>query len=155
MPLISQMKTSNFLSRGDVANGPILGLMLNVAQENVAMKGQPEELKWCLNFSNIEKPLVLNQVNMQLIAKIVGSENTDDWTGKQIVIYDDPTITFGGRVTGGLRVRAPKQRPAPAVPPAPRPASHTQPPPAPAPAPMAAHPPQPDFPPPEDDDVPF
>jgi hypothetical protein len=157
MPYISQMKTSKFLSRGDCAQGPILGTMLNVSQENVAKEGADDELKWCLHFSNIEKPLVLNQINMQLIAKIAGSENTDDWTGKQIVIFDDPSVSFGGKITGGLRVRAPKIKTPPSVPPAPRPAAHAQ---APAPGsriytpnPVAPTPaPQPE---PEEDDIPF
>jgi len=119
------------------------------------MQGAEEELKWCLHFSNLEKPLVLNMTNMQLISKITGSENTDDWTGKQIVIYNDPTISMGGRITGGLRVRAPKVRPAApasAMPPAPRPAAHVAPPPRPAPAPVVE--PLADDPG-NDDDVPF
>ncbi len=150
MPDISQMKSSNFLSQGDVLERPILATMLGVTQENVAKKGAEEELKWCLNFSNVEKPMVLNQINMQLIAQITGSTRTENWAGKQIVIYNDPTVSFGGRVTGGLRVRAPKVRnTAPAVPPAPRPAAHTPPAPTVPAVPAESNTPV------EDDDVPF
>ena len=144
MPDIAQMKNNKFLSQGDLLAGPILAIMDHVSQENVAKQGAEEELKWCLHMRNVEKPMVLNSTNLQLIAQITGQTNTDNWPGKQIVIYNDPTISMGGRITGGLRVRAPRLKPpAPAVPPAPRPATH-------APAPPTFEPAEP-----ADDDVPF
>jgi len=121
MPDISQMKSSKFLAQGDCINGPKLLIMNIVTQENVAKQGADEELKWCLHFTNEEKPLVLNQINMQMIAKITGHTNTDDWTGKQIVVYFDPAVAMGGKITGGLRVRAPRIKPAVTAAPAPAP----------------------------------
>lgn len=80
-------------------------------QENVAKQGAPEELKWVLSFNEIDKPMVLNSVNGQLIAQITGSEDSDGWTGAQIELYNDPNIMFGGKLTGGIRVCAPGARP--------------------------------------------
>jgi hypothetical protein len=65
-------------------------------------------MKYALYFEELEKPMVLNSTNGQLIAKIVGSDETDEWAGKQIVLYHDPNISFQGRLVGGIRVRAPK-----------------------------------------------
>lgn len=104
MPRVHEMKTSKFLKREDVGEGMVC-LIVGVSQENVAKEGAEPELKWCLHFANIDKPLVLNTTNMTLIAKFLGSDNTDDWMGKKIMLYDDPAVSFGGKLTGGIRVR--------------------------------------------------
>jgi hypothetical protein len=38
----------------------------------------------------------------------MGSDNTDDWIGKQIVLFVDPSVSFAGKIVGGIRLRAPK-----------------------------------------------
>ena len=75
---------------------------------NVAAEGAPEEMKWCLSFRETEKPMVLNSTNAQIIALITGQEITEKWTGSRLVLYDDPNIQFGGKLTGGIRARAPR-----------------------------------------------
>lgn len=83
-----------------------------ITQENVAKSGAPEELRWCIHFEECDKPAVLNSTNGQIIASIVKSEETDNWAGHKIVLYDDPTVSFGGKLVGGIRVRAPRNQPA-------------------------------------------
>jgi hypothetical protein len=43
-------------------------------------------------------------------------DDTDDWIGKQVILYNDESIQFAGKVTGGLRFKrlktAAKPRPA-------------------------------------------
>jgi len=141
MPHISALKQSKFLTRSDVGTG-VLVTIREVFQENVAKEGAPEELKWCIAFDECEKPMVLNSTNGQIIAGITKADDTDNWPGHKIVLYDDPNVSFGGKLVGGIRVRAPRgqaAKPAPAKSPA-----------RPAPAPELE--PQPDEP---QDDVPF
>lgn len=138
MPNINDLKKSNFLSKSDVQQ-PILVTIRGYEQLNVAKEGAPEDLKYALNFNEVEKPFVLNSTNGQIIASVTGSEDFDGWIGKQIVLYFDPNISFGGKLTGGIRCRAPKKAAAVAAP-APKAA------PAPAAAPVE---------PPDDDGVPF
>lgn len=52
--------------------------------------------------------MVLNSTNGQLIAQILKSDETDLWKGQKVVLYDDPSVSFGGKLTGGIRVRAPR-----------------------------------------------
>lgn len=52
--------------------------------------------------------MVLNATNGQIIAGIVKSEETDTWPGNKIVLYDDPNVSFAGKLTGGIRARAPR-----------------------------------------------
>lgn len=121
---ISELKRSNFLKRSDVGKGMLL-TMREVKQENIAKEGAPEELKWCLHFDEVDKPMVLNSTNGQIIASIIGSDETDSWIGHKVVAYDDPTVSFGGKLVGGIRVRAPRNqpqsKPAPVKKPAPAP----------------------------------
>ena len=134
---ISGLKQSKFLTRADVGTG-VLVTIKSVHQENVAKEGAPEEMKWCLSFTDCEKPMVLNNTNGQIVAQITKSEETDDWPGHKVVLYDDPNVSFGGKLVGGIRIRAPRGQAARAAAAAPKP------------APVAA--PEPEA---SEDDVPF
>lgn len=109
-----QMIPSKYLKKEDV-DPPILVTIKAFRQTNVAMDDQPEEMKWTVFFQEKTddgtplKPLVLNSTNIQLITKALGTDETDEWVGKQIVLYNDENVSFGGKITGGIRVRAPKK----------------------------------------------
>lgn len=105
MPNVNDLKTSKFLTKHDV-EPPILVTIKSYEALNVAMESQAEEVKWCLNFNEVDKPLVLNMTNGQLISAIAGNGDFDNWIGKQIVLYNDKTVMFAGQLTGGIRVRA-------------------------------------------------
>ncbi len=104
---VGQLKQSNFLTRADVGAGKLVTID-QIFQENVAKTGAPEELRWCVSFLETEKPMVLNSTNGQLMAQITKSEETDNWKGHKVVLYDDPSVSFGGKLVGGIRVRAPR-----------------------------------------------
>jgi hypothetical protein len=131
----SEMKESKYIKGSDVGEGGmLLTIRGDVAQDNVAMEGEPEKLKYTVEFEEIEKPLVLNSTNIDILERLHGPD-TEDWVGKQVIVYFDPNVAFKGKVTGGLRIRsaapvAPRQpqaprRPAPAAPS--RPASNARP----------------------------
>lgn len=105
---IASLKNSNFLKKED-CEPPVLVTMREVTQENVAKEGAPQEMKWALHFNEVDKPMILNSTNGQIIAKITGSEETEDWTGHKVVLYHDPNVSFGGKLIGGIRARAPKK----------------------------------------------
>lgn len=107
MPDIGQMTESKFLKRSDVGGGALLTIK-SCEQMNVARKEDAPELKWCLCFAETEKPMVLNRTNAELISMISKERNSDNWGGVKIVAYDDPSISYGGKLVGGIRVRAPR-----------------------------------------------
>jgi len=107
MPKTSEMRESKFLKQSDVGRGA-LATIESCIQMNVAQEGADPSMKWCLTFSDIDKPLVLNSTNIQLCQKILGSDDTDEWIGKRIVLYTDPNVSYQGKLVGGIRVRAPK-----------------------------------------------
>jgi hypothetical protein len=108
------MRDSKFLRKEDVGTGMLLTIE-GCIQVNVAMSGAEPEMRWALTFEEEDRPMILRSTNAQMCAKIFGSDDTDDWTGQQIVLYDDPSIAFAGKIVGGIRVRAPRpKKPAPA-----------------------------------------
>jgi hypothetical protein len=78
--------------------------------QNVALPNEPNKERAVIHFSELEKGMVLNKTNLKRIAYATGSDETDDWAGKQIVLYTDPDVEFGGEIVGGLRVRKPKSQ---------------------------------------------
>ncbi len=118
MPLTSEMRESKFLKQSDIGTG-VLMTVASCERHNVAQEGADPELKWCLSFEESDKPLVLNATNIQLCERIFNSNNTDEWIGKRVVLYVDPNVSYGGKVVGGIRVRAPKKTAAVKPPPPP------------------------------------
>ena len=108
MPNINELKSSKFLKKEDVGEG-LLVTIHSVSKHNVALEGAPDDMKWCVSFEELDKPLVLNSTNAQLIAKITGDENTDGWPGKKIVLYTDDNVSYQGKIVGGIRARAAKK----------------------------------------------
>jgi len=109
---ISDMTTSKYLKKGDAQPARLL-TFARFKKENVAKDNEPPENKWVAFFEGEEKGLVLNKTNLRRAASAMNSEDTDDWIGKQIVLYYDSDVEFGGETVGGLRLRAPKgQEPA-------------------------------------------
>jgi hypothetical protein len=98
---IHEMIDSKFLKKEDAGDG-ILVTIKGVEKRDVGTEAEPEQ-KWCLLLAEC-KPLVLNSTNLALIEKALGSDNTDDWTGLQIVLFNDENVSFGGKLTGGVRV---------------------------------------------------
>ena len=108
MPNINEMKgPSKYLTKEDVGRGALVTIK-GIEQRNVARDGDTPQFRWLMHFHESQKPLVLNSTNIQLTARICGSENTDDWNNRQLVLYVDPNVSYAGKLTGGIRIRAPK-----------------------------------------------
>jgi len=81
--------------------------------------GDDRQEKPVLYFKEVEQGLVLNLTNFNTIADLYGDE-TDAWVGKKITVF--PTeVTFSGKTSLGIRIRArvpgvrPAQKTAPVV----------------------------------------
>ena len=114
---------SNYLKKDDVGEDGVILTIKGFSHETI--KGDNgDEVKVIMHFAEEGyKPMVLNSTNSVVLGKITGAATAGEARGKQIVVYDDPAVSFGGKVTGGLRLKkvqgapsAPKQasRPTPA-----------------------------------------
>lgn len=129
MPKTHEMMESKYLKKEDVGRG-VLATVSHLERVNVAMKNEPPEHKWVMHLNELPKPLVLNATNIQLCERAFGSDDTDNWIGKQIVLFTDENVSFGKDIVGGIRVRAPRPQPASKVA-APQPTAAAPQPPAP------------------------
>jgi uncharacterized membrane protein len=118
---IRELSKSRYLTKEDVGAG-MLVTVKGGDWETVSATGQPEETKWVCYFNEVEKGIVINPTNGHLMAMVTGSEDSDGWIGKKIVLYTDPTVTNKqGKIVGGIRIRAPKGQAAKATAPKPAP----------------------------------
>jgi len=106
MANINQMIESKYLKQADVEYETEVTIV-KVGQINVAREDEQPDMKWAVRFQELKKPMILNSTNIQLIAKALGSEESDEWIGKKVTIYSDPNVSFGGKLVGGLRVKLP------------------------------------------------
>jgi hypothetical protein len=102
---IGELTQSKFLKGSDFPK-PALCTIGNVVKENVAKPNEEKKERGVMYFAEFEKGLVLNATNLKRTAAALGSEDTDDWIGKKIVVYYDENVEFGGDLVGGIRLRA-------------------------------------------------
>lgn len=103
MPKIGEMIESKYLKQSDV-DGEMAVTVKGVKKVNVARDDEDPEYRWTVLFTEFPKPMVLNVTNLKRLAKALG-DDTDEWTGNQVLLYVDPDIEFGGNVVGGLRIK--------------------------------------------------
>lgn len=106
-----KITTGTYLKKEDVPT-PQLKTIATVAQETLKDK-TGEKKSWVMYFDGEDKGLVLNKTNIKRLNFIFKSNDSDDWLGREIVLFNDPTIEFGGEIVGGLRLRAKVEKEAP------------------------------------------
>lgn len=105
---------SKYLSKGDVGEDGLILTIKGFRMETL-QSDEGNEDKIVMHFVESVKPMVVNRTNAQLIGIATGARNVGESKGKQIVVYNDPTVGFGGKVTGGLRIKKIAGAPKPAA----------------------------------------
>jgi hypothetical protein len=140
---------SKYMNASDLEEGDITVTIAGAEWHEFKQQGKPTpESKPVLLLEN-EKPLVLNKTNFKTISDILGSDDTDDWTGQQITLTAVQVESFGEQ-TMAVRVKVPRagKQAAPARAPQAQPPRPHQPRAVPPPPPSRAASPG-------DDDIPF
>ncbi len=107
---------SNYLKKDDVGEDGVILTIRGFKQETLKTDTGDETKVVMYFMEEGYKPMVLNTTNATILGKITGCQTAGEARGKQVVVYDDPTVSFGGKNTGGLRLKkvqgaptAPKQ----------------------------------------------
>jgi hypothetical protein len=100
-----QITTGKYLRREELSEAGAVYKVVSVTEEPVSLGNGESEKKWILTLSDL-KPLILNTTNIKRAVAAFGSQETNDWIGKSIVAYNDPNIEYGGKLVGGVRLRA-------------------------------------------------
>ena len=102
---VTKVQNRRFLKKADLSKDLRLTIR-EVLEEDVALEGAPEKLRFVLYFEEIEKALILKWNIAKAIESVTGSSDMDSWAGQQIVVYHDPGVLYEGKVVGGIRVKA-------------------------------------------------
>jgi hypothetical protein len=95
---------SKYLTKDDVGEDGVILTIKGFRMETLESDDGNED-KMVLHFVEDVKPMVLNRTNAQLVSVATGAKIAGDAKGKQIVVFNDPTVSFGGKITGGLRIK--------------------------------------------------
>lgn len=93
----------------------IAGKEVELRIDSVALEGIPDrdthavQQKAVMYFSGTDRSLVLNVTNSQRLEEAYGPE-TDNWTGKPVVLYTEKTRNPSGQPVQGIRVRVPQPK---------------------------------------------
>ena len=110
MPKTSDMIQSKYLKTADVPD-PVIVTVTKVGKVNLAKEDAAPEYKWAMRFQEFAKPMVLNSTNIRVAEKVFGSDDTENWIGKEIILFTDANVTFGGELVGGLRFKGQEKAP--------------------------------------------
>jgi len=99
---MNEVLSSKWMANTDLPTSGVDLQMLNVTKEAV---GEMLEEKFALHFNGGFKPLLLNRTNIRILSALHGAD-TGGWIGKTVNVYNDPTVSYAGRMTGGVRIRA-------------------------------------------------
>lgn len=108
---------SQFLKKEDVGEAGV-NLTIKGFEQTMVGQGDDAETKWVIVWTNPDyKPMVLNKENGSRLKMVCKSDDTDQMIGRTVNAYNDPYVAFGGKVVGGIRLRAPQGPAQPANPP--------------------------------------
>ena len=102
MAKIDALFPSKYIKAADLNGSEITLTMAAVQQEDVG-EGEPQPV---LYFNDAQKGLVLNRTNADSIVRITGSDETDDWAGHRIALFES-TTQFRGKTVACVRVKPP------------------------------------------------
>jgi hypothetical protein len=106
---VSADLTGQFLKKADFDDrSAIVFTIMRVDKRTFeARNGRPAQDKWVVTFDG-DRCLSLNKTNLQLLAKWFG-KRARAWQGKKVTVYWDESVSFGGQLVGGMRLRKPSR----------------------------------------------
>lgn len=96
---------SKFIKQSDVGEDEITVTIRKVTKQNVAGADEDPEYKAVVQFDEFDKPMVMGPTNLRRVADQHGND-VELWYGKQMILFVDPDVSYAGKRTGGLRVKA-------------------------------------------------
>ncbi len=93
---------SNWLKAEDLQNKRVAVTVEDVSLEELEFQGKTER-KPVMRFHAKDKALVLNRTNWNRLADFLGSDDSDDWVGKTIVLGVEK-VDFQGKRVPAIRV---------------------------------------------------
>ena len=103
-----RISTGKYLKANQLTEEGTVHEVLSCEEETIQSQTGGDETKWVLYVSGDLKPLILNATNINRLVAAFSTDDVEEWVGQKIVLFNDPSISYAGTVTGGCRVRAVK-----------------------------------------------
>ena len=104
MPKLSKIFPSRFVAAIDLEGREVPATIDHVEVETF----DDGSRKPLIYFVGWPKALVANVTNSRMIAEITGADDTDDWPGKDIILYAT-LVDYKGKTVEAIRVRRPPE----------------------------------------------
>lgn len=95
---------SKYLGKDDVDDGGFILTVRGCRHEDIEMDNQMKT-KLVMYFVEDIKPLIVNKTNSSVLEALFGPAVSGS-VGHKVIVYNDPTVGFGGKVVGGLRIKS-------------------------------------------------
>lgn len=95
---------SKYISAADLQGRDVPAKITHITSEEIGGKS-----KFICYFAGKKKGLVLNKTNWNSIVRISGQDDTDDWTGVDVCLFE-AMVDFQGDIVPAVRVKAPPKR---------------------------------------------
>lgn len=93
---IDKMFPSKYARGEDLAGKPVTLAIARVTAERMRPNpASPETEKYVVYFDGAHRGVVMGRVLAEQIAKAVGSDDTDHWTGKRVTLYPENIMVAG------------------------------------------------------------
>ena len=103
---------AQYLKKEDLSD-PVNSELLWVKEEKVTPPGKGTTTRLVAYFEGLSKGLVLNTANCETLLEMTGTDDPNEWKDVAVQLYVDPDVTYGGKKTGGVRIRKPVPVPVP------------------------------------------
>ena len=110
------MSTKNDTTWGDLGGAAFMtqddlpepkGLHIQKFTREEVGQGDTKETKTIVHWAEDIRPLVASKTALKQIQAVTGAKLPKEAIGQPVGLYVDPTVSFGGKIVGGIRVRAP------------------------------------------------
>ena len=102
----SYVGDAQYLKKEDLSD-PVDTELLWVKEEKVTAPGKGTKTRLVAHFDGLSKGLVLNTANCEILAEITGTDDPNEWKDIPVQLYVNPDVKYGGKKTGGIRIRKP------------------------------------------------
>jgi hypothetical protein len=103
----ADMVKSKYFRAVDVqGQRPLILTIADVTEELMGRGGGRQDVKCFLWFTETLKGLQLNKSRVAILEAAYGPDSVL-WTGKRVRLSFDPTVIFGGRAVGGIKLETP------------------------------------------------
>jgi hypothetical protein len=97
---------ATYLKKEDLPE-PVDTTLLWIKEEKVTAPGKGTTTRLVAYFDGLSKGLVINMANADTLAELTGTDDYEKWGDTPVQLYVDPEVKYGGKKTGGIRIRKP------------------------------------------------